>query len=186
MIRQLLPTVLLGLVLLSSCEPNNPFNTGPRYDVEGNLKIDSLKIVSYLDTARIDSIRRIHDPSGVVIIIQEEGEGSQPKQGNVIHTDYTGFLMETGKVFDTTLEEVAKEHGLYDEEKERVYLPLSFRKGMGEVITGMDIAFGRIRPKTKAVLVIPSPRGYQNQAQGGDLIPAHSVLVFKIDFLGMG
>jgi FKBP-type peptidyl-prolyl cis-trans isomerase FkpA len=98
--------ILVGLVLLvaiSSCEPTNPFATGPVYDSDANLAIDREKIDAYLDTARIDSLYRIHDPSGVIIIVQEEGNGSRPTGGNVVYTDYTGSLMSDGSVFDTSI-----------------------------------------------------------------------------------
>ncbi|MEP0714188.1 MAG: FKBP-type peptidylprolyl isomerase, partial [Algoriphagus sp.] len=84
---------LLALVALSSCDTQNPFDTGPAYDVEGNLAKDSLLIVDYLKTAEIDSLYRIYDPSGVVIIVQKEGNGSRPLTGNAIFTNYIGSLM---------------------------------------------------------------------------------------------
>ena len=76
--RNLLVLFLFALVGLSSCETTNPYNQGPAYDFEGNLAIDRKKIAAYLDTAKIDSIYRIHDPSGVVVIGQQEGKGFSP------------------------------------------------------------------------------------------------------------
>ncbi|MBB6326577.1 FKBP-type peptidyl-prolyl cis-trans isomerase FkpA [Algoriphagus iocasae] len=164
-----------------ACEPNNPFNTGPAYDVEGNLAIDSVKIAAYLDTAQIDSLYRIHDPSGVIIIVQEEGVGSRPTGGNVVYTDFIGSLMEDGSVFDTNLETVARENDLYVEGKD--YNLFRFKFGIKEVITGWDIAFGRLRPGSKARFVIPSPYGYQD-SENRSRIPANSILIFDIDFKG--
>ena len=71
--RNYLLFALFLVLTLSSCEAPNPFDQGPAYDYEGNLAIDRKKIAAYLDTAKIDSIYRIHDPSGVVIIVQKEG-----------------------------------------------------------------------------------------------------------------
>ena len=71
--RNLLVLFLFALVGLSACETPNPFNQGPAYDFEGNLAIDRKKIAAYLDTAKIDSIYRIHDPSGVVVMLQKVG-----------------------------------------------------------------------------------------------------------------
>jgi FKBP-type peptidyl-prolyl cis-trans isomerase FkpA len=118
--RNFILLLFLGLMIgFSACEANNPFNTGPVYDVAGNMKIDSVKIVNYLDTAKIDSIYRIHDPSGVVIIVQEEGEGSRPSSGTTIHTNYTGSLIEDGTVFDTTIESVARKNDLFNGRQSR-------------------------------------------------------------------
>ena len=177
-------TIILFLVLigLSACEATNPYNTGPVYDAAGNLKIDSVKIVAYLDTAQIDSLYRIHDPSGVVIIVQEEGVGSRPTSGTVVYTNYTGSLMGDGSVFDTSIESVARENDLYKEGAN--YLPIKFTMGTQGVIQGWEIGFRRLRPGSKAVLVIPSPYGYQSQTTNSR-IPANSVLRFDVDFLGI-
>lgn len=183
MIKRLIPIlVLLGMFSIMACEPTNPFDRGPAYDVEGNLAIDSVKIAAFLDTAKIDSIYRIHDPTGVVIIVQEEGLGSRPTQNTVVYTDYTGSLMEGGTVFDTSIESVARENNLYVEG--RSYLPFSFVLVSGNVIAGWHIGFSRLRPGSKAVLVIPSPYGYRDQVNNSR-IPANSVLLFDVDFLGI-
>ncbi|MBN7814491.1 FKBP-type peptidyl-prolyl cis-trans isomerase [Algoriphagus pacificus] len=175
--------LLIGVfAAMIACEPNNPFDTGPVYDVDGNLAIDSVKIAAYLDTAQIDSIYRIHDPSGVVIIVQEEGEGSRPTGGNIVRTDYTGLLMSDGSIFDTNNEIIARQNDLYVEG--RTYNLFSFVVGAGNVITGWDIAYRRMRPGTKARLIIPSPYGYRD-SESNSRIPANSVLMFDVNFRGI-
>lgn len=174
--------VLLGGFSMMACEPTNPYNTGPAYDVEGNLAIDSVKIAAFLDTAQIDSIYRIHDPSGVVIIVQEEGAGSRPTTNTVVYTNYTGSLMEGGSVFDTSIESVARENDLYVEGRD--YLPFSFVIGTNSVIYGWELGFRRLRPGSKAVMVIPSPYAYRDQVNNSR-IPANSILLFEVDFLGI-
>ncbi len=180
--RNLLLLSVLFLIFLASCEPNNPFDRGPDYDAAGNLEIDRKKIAAYLDTAKIDSLYRVHDPSGVVVIVQKEGVGSRPTSNTVVYTDYVGKLMELGTVFDTSYEAVARANNIFQET--RVYRPFSFILGSAGVITGWDIAFRRLRPASKAVLIIPSPEGYRNQ-NNNDKIPPNSVLVFQVDFLGI-
>ncbi len=174
--------LLVLVVVFSSCEANNPFDRGPVYDVEGNLAKDSLLIVDYLKTAEIDSLYRIHDPSGVVIIVQEEGTGSRPISGNVIYTRYAGSLMSDGSVFDTNIEQVARENDIYDEDRE--YDLLTFVLGSGSVIQGWDIAFRRLRSGSKAQLIIPSPYAYRDDPNRPK-IPANSILIFDVEFKGM-
>lgn len=176
--------VFIAVIGLFSCEPNNPFQQAPAYDFEGNLAKDRLTIDAFLDTAQIDSIYRIHDSTGVVIIVQEEGAGSRPVNNTVIYADYTGYLVADGSVFDTSIEQVARDNDIFVEN--RRYVPFSFvlLSGPGSgVIQGWDIAFRRMRPGSKFVIVIPAPYGYQNQ-EGRDRIPPNSVLAFEIDFLG--
>lgn len=180
--RNLLVLFLFALVGLSACETTNPYNQGPVYDFEGNLTIDRKKIAAYLDTAKIDSIYRIHDPSGVVVIVQQEGKGSRPTNNTVVYTDYLGKVMATGTVFDTSYESIARVKNIFVEG--RVYAPLSFVVGTATVITGWDIGFKRLRPTSKATIIIPSPYGYSNQ-KNNDKIPENSILIFKVDFLGI-
>jgi FKBP-type peptidyl-prolyl cis-trans isomerase FkpA len=182
MMRNLLVLFLFALVGLSSCETPNPYNQGPAYDFDGNLAIDRKKIAAYLDTAKIDSIYRIHDPSGVVVIVQKEGKGSRPTNNTVVYTDYIGKVMATGTVFDTSYESIARAKNLFVEG--RVYAPLSFVVGTATVITGWDIGFKRLRPTSKATIIIPSPYGYSNQ-KNNDKIPENSILIFQVDFLGI-
>ncbi|WP_460538260.1 FKBP-type peptidyl-prolyl cis-trans isomerase [Echinicola sediminis] len=175
---------LLGMGLVAgmiSCEPNNPYNVGPTYDVEGNLKIDSAKIANYLETAEYDSLYRIHDETGVVIIVQEEGAGSRPSTGNVVYANYVGSLMEDGTVFDTNIQAVAEENGLHEEGDE--YPLFQFSIGSSNAITGFSYGFRRLRSGSKAVIIIPSPYAYQSRET--ESIPANSVLVFEVEFLGM-
>ena len=182
MMRNLLVLFLFALVGLSSCETTNPYNQGPAYDFEGNLAIDRKKIAAYLDTAKIDSIYRIHDPSGVVVIVQQEGKGSRPTNNTVVYTDYIGKVMATGTVFDTSYEAVARIKNIFVEG--RVYSPLSFVVGSATVITGWDIAFKRLRPTSKATIIIPSPYVYSSQ-KNNDKIPENSILIFQVEFLGI-
>lgn len=174
--------LVIASVGFSACETTNPFSQGPIYDFEGNLANDRKKITAYLDTAKIDSIYRIHDPSGVVVIVQKEGKGSRPTNNTVVYTEYIGKLMATGTVFDTSYEAVARLKNIFVEG--RVYSPLSFVVGTATVITGWDIGFKRLRPTSKAIIIIPSPYGYSNQ-KNNDKIPENSVLIFEVDFLGI-
>lgn len=172
----------LGMILLIgifSCEPELPF--GPVYDFAGNLARDRVVIEEFLQDAPIDSLYRIHDPSGVVIIVQEEGEGINPQGGNVIYTNYVGRLLD-GTVFDSNIEEIAVEHNIFD--PDRNYRIFQFILGGREVINGWNIGFRRMKSGSKGIFLIPSPEGYQDSESIG-LIPPNSVLMFEIEFLGL-
>src|SRR5690554_3550946 len=116
MIRYITGILVILTIIFSGCESNFKLG-GPVYDDEANLAIDSAKIAQYLETADYDSLYRIHDPSGVVVIVQEEGTGSRPTTNNTVHANYTGMLLD-GTVFDTNIEAVAKEHDIYDEKRD--------------------------------------------------------------------
>ncbi|WP_040481362.1 FKBP-type peptidyl-prolyl cis-trans isomerase [Mariniradius saccharolyticus] len=172
--------VLLGIIAAWSCTPRNPFG-GPVYDFAGNLKRDSLLIADFLKTAPIDSLYRIHDASGVVIIVQEEGNGIKPSVGNLIYCNYTGRLLD-GIVFDTNSESVARENDIYDENRQ--YRIFQFSLGGSEAIRGFDVGFRNLKSGSKGVLIIPSPWAYQDRTTV-ERVPANSVLVFDVEFLGL-
>ena len=58
------------------------------------------------------------------------------EKGDVIYLDYTAKVKETGEVFDTTIEEVAKEERLYKEGE--VYEPMLVVLGEGWVLKTLD------------------------------------------------
>lgn len=174
---------IILLVVIVSCEQTSPFPVPPpQYDVEGNLTKDRLKIDQYLVNTPMDSLYRIHDRSGVIVIVQKEGEGSRPQGGSIVYTNYIGSLLETGAVFDTSIESVAKENNIFSATAR--YVTFSFVLGSGGVIRGWDIAFRRMRPGTNARILIPSPYAYQSQTNN-ERIPANSVLIFDVNFRGI-
>lgn len=174
---------LLLFSMISSCDQTSPFPAPPpQYDVDGNLAKDRIKIDQYLANTPMDSLYRIHDPSGVIVIVQRDGVGSRPTGGNIVYTNYTGSLMETGAVFDTSIESIAKENDIFSETAK--YTTFSFVLGTGAVIRGWDIAFRRMRPGTNARILIPSPYAYQSQTNN-ERIPANSVLIFDVNFRGI-
>ncbi len=53
-----------------------------------------------------------------------------------IRISYTGKLKDSGKVFDTTSEQVAKKEGVFNKDKK--YFPLPIVLGAGQLIPGLD------------------------------------------------
>ncbi len=65
------------------------------------------------------------------------------KEGDFVRLDYTAKIQETGDVFDTTNEEVAKEAGILVENKTYGAIPIVVKgghvlKGLDEAIVGME------------------------------------------------
>jgi FKBP-type peptidyl-prolyl cis-trans isomerase FkpA len=173
-------SLLFVLSISIACEPNNPFG-GPVYDVEGNLAKDRIIIDEFLATAQIDSIYRFHDPTGVIVIVQEEGLEDKPVSGNLIYINYIGMLLD-GSVFDTSIEAVAKENDIFVEG--RNYRLFQFTLGSQEAIPGFNYGFRNLRSGSKAVLLIPSPWAYRD-SETNERIPPNSVLMFEVEFKGM-
>ncbi|MBN8697395.1 MAG: FKBP-type peptidyl-prolyl cis-trans isomerase [Bacteroidetes bacterium] len=116
--------------------------------------------------------------SGLIYVETKKGSGSKPTAGSMVKVNYVGMLLD-GTIFDTSLEDRAKEAGLYDER--RPYEPFEFALGTGQVIPGWDEGIALMTPGSKGKLIIPSELAYG--AQGGGPIPPFSSLVFEVELV---
>jgi FKBP-type peptidyl-prolyl cis-trans isomerase len=116
---------------------------------------------------------------GLYYEITKTGNGVKPQVGQNVKVNYTGYLMD-GTVFDTSVEEAAKEANVYT--PNRAYEPIGFPLGQGNVIKGWDIGIGLLSVGGKATLVIPSPLAYGNRPKGS-VIKANSTLVFTVELV---
>ncbi len=80
------------------------------------------------------------------------------QRGDVIRIHYTGKVKETGEVFDTTYEEVAKEAGIYKEKG--VYGPVPVAVGAGHVIKGLDEQLEGLEVGKRYEIVVPPEKGF--------------------------
>jgi len=77
--------------------------------------------------------------------------------GDYVLFNYVGRF-ENGEVFDTSIEELAKEHGIYVEDRE--YGPMWARIGVGEIIPGLDEAIIGMEPGEKKTVRVPPEKAY--------------------------
>ncbi len=117
--------------------------------------------------------------SGMYFISLREGTGKQAEAGKTVKVNYEGQLIN-GKYFDTSIEEVAKAQGLYDER--RTYAPLDFQLGTGRVIRGWDEGIAMLKEGGKARLIIPSDLGYGGNPRPG-IIQPYNTLIFDVELI---
>lgn len=115
----------------------------------------------------VDINRLVVDGSGLEWIVRKEGKGDKPKKGEGIVAHYAGYLLETGKKFDSS----------YDRDR-----PFVEAIGVGKVIKGWDIAFLGMRAGERRVLFIPPELAYGERGVG-DKIPPNAVLVFDVELI---
>ncbi|NJE85474.1 peptidylprolyl isomerase [Thermococcus sp. CX2] len=77
--------------------------------------------------------------------------------GDFVVFNYIGRF-EDGEIFDTSYEDVAKENGIYVEDRE--YGPLGVNVGVGEIIPGLDEALIGMEIGEKKTITIPPEKGY--------------------------
>ncbi|HWA86622.1 MAG TPA: FKBP-type peptidyl-prolyl cis-trans isomerase [Opitutus sp.] len=106
--------------------------------------------------------------TGIRYIIQKEGDGESPKQGDTVGVCYIGTLLD-GKKFD--------EHLDRDQ-------PLAFRVGRGEVIPGWDQILPAMKLHEKRLVIIPSDLAYGSRGRAPD-IPRDAVLVFEMELISI-
>ncbi|MDF9800206.1 FKBP-type peptidyl-prolyl cis-trans isomerase FkpA [Catalinimonas alkaloidigena] len=140
------------------------------------MEIDSAKIEQYLEENNIDAQAT---ESGLRYVINEKGTGVQPSAGDSVYVHYSGKLLD-GPYFDTSIESLAKEEGLYNEQRD--YEPLVFPIGQQFVIPGWDEGISLLNEGAKATFYIPSPLGYGPRGNGS-VIPENSILVFDVELV---
>ncbi|MFZ6665428.1 FKBP-type peptidyl-prolyl cis-trans isomerase [Peijinzhouia sedimentorum] len=117
--------------------------------------------------------------NGLRYIITEPGSGPLPEAGDQVKVHYVGKLLD-GRVFDTSIESVAKEAGKYSEQRE--YEPLQFTVGQGMVIRGWDEGLMMFPKGSKGTIYIPSPLAYGPQARSAE-ITENSILMFDVEMV---
>ena len=111
--------------------------------------------------------------------------------GDVVYFNYTGQLLN-GLVFDTSLKNVAKQHGLYDSTKEytdsRVTLAEDYEDyamdggDEGNMINGFAYCLSLMKAGEKGIAIFTSDIAYDYQST--DQIPAYAPLRFDIEMIG--
>ena len=80
------------------------------------------------------------------------------KKGDFILIDYVAKVKETGEAFDTTIEKVARDEGVFDDTS--VYEPKLVVVGQGWVIKSLDDALPGLKVGKKSKKEIPPEKGF--------------------------
>ena len=105
--------------------------------------------------------------SGLKYWDMKAGTGKEAKKGRTVSVHYTGWLLDNGKKFDSSL----------DRGK-----PFEFTIGAGQVIKGWDEGVAGMKVGGKRQLRIPPELGYGARGAGG-VIPPNAYLIFDVELL---
>lgn len=118
--------------------------------------------------------------SGFKFNITQKSNGNKPKDGETVTIDYAGFL-EDGTLFDTSSPDVAKQFGMFDEQRamQNGYSALPYVMGSNRMIPGFVEGLSKLKLGEKAVFFIPFNLGYGEQG-AGNVIPPNANLIFEV------
>jgi peptidylprolyl isomerase len=108
-------------------------------------------------------------PTDLVVTDINAGEGAEATPGSTVEVHYVGVTHSTGEEFDAS----------YNRGQ-----PLSFRLGVGQVISGWDQGVTGMKVGGRRQLVIPPHLGYGDRGAGG-LIGPGETLIFVVDLLAV-
>ena len=108
-------------------------------------------------------------PTDLVVTDITEGDGAEATSGSTVEVHYVGVTHSTGEEFDAS----------YNRGQ-----PLSFRLGIGQVISGWDQGVTGMKVGGRRQLVIPPHMAYGDRGAGGVIGPGET-LIFVVDLLAV-
>ena len=168
------------------------------YDITVRTYTDSIQlheinlIEDYIKkNPQIFNSKMVNDTTGFYYQPLSENISTEKfEKDTTIYINYTGRLLN-GLVFDTTIEKVAKDNGIYS--SSRTYGPtevnwgekyddLTLGSSKSTVIPGFALTLWHMHPMEKGMGVFYSPLGYSFNGSGSS-IPGYAPLIFEIEIV---
>lgn len=108
-----------------------------------------------------------------------KGTGKVAKVGDTVHVQYSGYLANNGKKFDSSLD---KGTPATKTKKAIKATPFAFKLGGGEVIKGWEDGILGMKVGGTRILRIPARLGYGYKGQLGS-IPKNADLIFEVQLV---
>jgi peptidyl-prolyl cis-trans isomerase A (cyclophilin A) len=125
---------------------------------------------SFLAQLATDEARAVRTPTGLLVVVLQEGSGDRPQDGDLVSFHCTGYLAEDGTRFWST----------YDRGQ-----PFRVKLGSHRVMPAWEEAAQRMRPGEKCRLIVPPELGYGESGNRLTGIPGGATLVFDMELLGV-
>ncbi len=120
--------------------------------------------------AKVSAEPEVPEPANLVQEDLAVGTGPEAKDGDKVKVNYTGRLLKTNFMFDTSIGKGKK--------------PFEFQIGKGSVIKGWDRGVVGMKVGGKRKLTVPSRLGYAEKGQPPK-IPGKATLVFEVELLAI-
>ena len=120
------------------------------------------------DYAIAHKLKMQRTESGISYTITKEGKGDNAKEGKIVIFNYEGYLLNDKK---------------FGASKEK--LPTTFKLGENKVMEGWEESFKYFNKGSEGYIIIPTRLAYDSLISENtqDEMPAHSVLVFKVQVI---
>lgn len=146
-------------------------------DADKAKNAEAGKLKNYIQSKEL---KPVVTPSGLNYVVTKSASGAKPNAGDTVEVNYTGSFL-SGKVFDTSVEAVAKKEGTFN--AMRPYQPLKVVPGANMSILGFEEGLSLFPKGTKATLILPSKLAYGEQGNQG--IPPYTPLVFDVEIVNI-
>jgi FKBP-type peptidyl-prolyl cis-trans isomerase FklB len=151
----------------------------PDQTQEASFERERVAIEKFLQENPIASVKEYAQPNVAFYMfwqVSTNPERNTLSRVDTVRINYTGKTL-TGKIFDTSIEQVAKDNNIFD--PARSYQPISLV--ISRFIPGFQAAVSMMHPGEKAKVIFPSQLGYGAEAVGD--IPANSPLMFELELI---
>jgi FKBP-type peptidyl-prolyl cis-trans isomerase FkpA len=132
------------------------------------MKVDDARIQEYIKEKGLKNVQKTD--AGVYYTVTQPGKGPKAKAGDNVSVHYKLSFLD-GKELESS----------YDNPMSGGQ-PFRFPLGQGQVIQGWDDGIAQLNKGSKAILLIPSPLAYGDQARG-EQMPANSILRFDVELV---
>lgn len=170
--------VIASAVSLQGCLESSPPPCTKQVDAISIASVNKTQLQKDIeaidDYLAKNSITAIKDPSGLRYVITTPGDAARPCLEKSVLVKYTGKLMTTGAIFDSTFNNPNAANGVV------------FR--LNGLILGWQIGFTQLGRGAKATFYIPSVFAYGAREivdAGVVKIPANSSLIFDVELIDL-
>ena len=137
---------------------------------EKMLKLSKMSMTEKQAQFKVSVLKKyptaIQTSTGLMYVVEKEGDKINPKKGAEVEVHYTGFLFESGKKFDSSVDRGQT---------------FKFPCGQKRVIAGWDEGIPLMSKGAKYKLIIPYWLGYGERGNGP--IPAAADLIFDVELI---
>ncbi len=151
-------------------------------------ELDTLERYVKTNMSGVDSIKTGY----YYKMLKEPTDTAKFSTDTTYRLNYTGRLLN-GHVFDTSIEDTAKVHGIWNSQKtyapvvitmndeySKITLAANYNSDGSTVVDGFAFCLSRLRPHEKGVCAFYAQLGY-GASGSGSTIPAYAPLVFEIE-----